>query len=59
MTTCPRKPDRGGHGASEACTEKRRGPSNTEYSTQADLASDEGVRRSNVQARIGEKDGAG
>ena len=59
VPTSPRKPDRVGHGASEACTDKRRGPSNTEYSKRADLASDEGVRRSKEQARIGEKDGAG
>ena len=59
MPTSPRKPDRGGHGASKACTDKKRGTSNTEYSAQADLASDEGARRSNERARIGEKDGTG
>ena len=59
VPTSPRKPDPGGHGASEACTAKRRGPSISEFSKQADLGSDEGVRRSNEQARIGEKDGAG
>ena len=47
VPTSPRKPDRGGHEASEVSTDRRRRPSNIEYSAQADLASGEGVRRGN------------
>ena len=37
VPTSPRKPDRGGHRASEVSTDRRRRPSNIEYSAQADL----------------------
>ena len=59
VPTSPREPDRGSHGASEVSTDGGRRSGNIEYSAQVDLASGEGVRRSDEQTRVGEEDGAG
>ena len=59
VSTSPCEPDRGSHGTSEVSTGGGRGSGNIEYSAQADLASGEGVRRSDELTRVGEENGAG
>ena len=44
VSTSPREPDRGSHGASEVSTGGGRRSGNIEYSAQADLASGERIR---------------